>query len=131
MTTALTLDVIRVPSAFLNGASGVSIVNQVLPAMPGVGPWESTELVLGYASIISKVSVCVCSCCQVQKHLVNKAMVEVENWVEARGVVLAHVAIGASHPIIITLAWDVKPANCKVDVVVRTFERNNWKIIRA
>jgi len=45
MTTALILDVIRVPSAFLNGASGVSIVCQVLPAMPGVGSWESTKLV--------------------------------------------------------------------------------------
>src|SRR5579862_2623799 len=65
----LTLEVLEVPSPFLNGASGVSIVSQTLPGTPGVGPWESTELVPGYSSIISNLSLLLLICCHSQNFL--------------------------------------------------------------
>ncbi len=44
-------------------ASGVSMNSQLFGGMPGVAPWESTELVPGYPSMTGRSSAAPCTTC--------------------------------------------------------------------
>jgi hypothetical protein len=59
------------------------------------------------------------------EHFVDEGVVEVEDGVEARSVVLAHVAVGACNGVKAALIGDLVASNRPVDVIMRTPEGHN------
>lgn len=51
--------------------------------------------------------------------------VEAEDWVEARGVILSHVTIGACNGVKVSLVGDLVAYNGQMDAIARTLEPHN------
>ena len=61
--------------------------------MPGVGPWLSTELVPGYSGDDLEPVGAAVPLLPDPEHAIHEAVMEEEDRIETRGVVLAHVAV--------------------------------------